>query len=511
MSPSARARVVTPPSSAMDGALGFLSSLLDRGLGRGQETTDTITTRPVNTYGSDGSDGSDGAKTRRRARPAAPKPTLSEEDERRSTYIENAKYLLITCVVWVHALDDFLATATIVNAESASVRRTKLDVMEPALPWIRALYLTLATFSMPLFTALAGFQSKSWLEIARGYDANASVMLARVQKSTSMLIGGWVFWQALYVAVSYSDVSPLQWWSPVGVTWFLIALWVWRNSVLLLGALRDSTIYAIVRVLAIAVGFTDTPSTKNGLAFLDWQRVCAYAIYFYAGLVLVKREHVDEILRRFMHLSRPWMRFAAGYGVLGVVFGAFMLSDVLGEPFGEVQEWLLVVSPYGVTKWYHPIIEALWRVVLYLVVALASVAFMSVVPTEEYFFTELGSRTLTAYLLHRVFLTTYTDITTKFWDDDDIDVAFQITMGVFMLPLLVSQVCLTRAVTTFCAPLVDPASRMAETMPWIFHARYDAYDTTEEEEIIDVAARDGIETPLDPTDRDVARSWRSGE
>jgi hypothetical protein len=123
----------------------------------------------------------------------------------------------------------------------------------------------------------------------------------------------------------------------------------------------------------------------------------------------------------------------------------------------------------------------------------------------------LGSRTLTAYLLHRVFLTTYTDITTKFWDDDDIDVAFQITMGVFMLPLLVSQVCLTRAVTTFCAPLVDPASRMAETMPWIFHARYDAYDTTEEEEIIDVAARDGIETPLDPTDRDVARSWRSGE
>ena len=114
----------------------------------------------MNTYGSDGSDG---AKTRRRARPAAPKPTLSEEDERRSTYIENAKYLLITCVVWVHALDDFLATATIVNAESASVRRTKLDVMEPALPWIRALYLTLATFSMPLFTALAGFQSKSWL------------------------------------------------------------------------------------------------------------------------------------------------------------------------------------------------------------------------------------------------------------------------------------------------------------------------------------------------------------
>jgi fucose 4-O-acetylase-like acetyltransferase len=265
-----------------------------------------------------------------------------------------------------------------------------------------------------------------------------------------------------------------------------------------------------VCVLAIGVGFTDTPSTTNGLTFLDWQRVCAYAIYFYAGLVLVKREHVDGLLRRFNDLIRPWMRFAVGYSVLGAIFGAYMLSDYLGEPFGEVQEWLLVVTPYGVSKWYHPIIEALWRVALYLAVALASVAFMSVVPTGEYFFTQLGSRTLTAYLLHRVFITTYTDITTKFWDDDDIDVAFQVTMGVFVLPLLVSQVCLSRAVTTFFAPFVDPASRIARMTPWIFHARHDAYDAREEE-IVDVAARDGIETPLDPTDRDVGRAWRSGE
>lgn len=49
------------------------------------------------------------------------KLTLSEEDERRSTYIENVKYLLIMCVVWVYVLDDFLVIVMIVNVESVSV------------------------------------------------------------------------------------------------------------------------------------------------------------------------------------------------------------------------------------------------------------------------------------------------------------------------------------------------------------------------------------------------------
>lgn len=37
-----------------------------------------------------------------------------------------------------------------------------------------------------------------------------------------------------------------------------------------------------------------------------------------------------------MYFSRFWMCFVVGYGVFGVVFGAFMLSDVFGEFFGEV-------------------------------------------------------------------------------------------------------------------------------------------------------------------------------
>ena len=60
-----------------------------------------------------------------------------------STYVENAKYLLIVCIVWVHALEDFLSRAVIVDAESWSVRKTKIEVLNPMLPYFRAWYLTL--------------------------------------------------------------------------------------------------------------------------------------------------------------------------------------------------------------------------------------------------------------------------------------------------------------------------------------------------------------------------------
>jgi len=385
-----------------------------------------------------------------------------------STYVENAKYALVIGVVWTYALGDFLARAVVVDAETLSVRKTKVEVLTPILPYIRAWYLTLGMFTMPLFAAIAGYQSKSWLDMARSYDAKAFLMLRKMRQSTSTLIGGWVLWQALYVLVVYPTVRPLQWWAPIGVTWFLLALYIWRSSVLLFGGMKDNYIYAIVLAVAILTGFTETPVTENGLRFLDWQRVCTYSLYFYAGLVAVKRAHVDAVLAKFS--TKPWwLRVAVGWIALGLIFGAFLLVDYLGEPFSEVQEWVFAESPYGFSAWYHPFREAAMRIVLYWLVAAASMAFMLTLPVEKYWFTAYGSRTITAYLLHRVLLNVYDEVSRTFWDDDDISVAFQITMGVFVLPLVVSQLALSPPVLKLLAPLVDPAPRASKSAPWLFH------------------------------------------
>ena len=385
-----------------------------------------------------------------------------------ATYVENAKYFLIVCVVWVHALEDFLTRAVVVDAETWSVRKTKVEVLDPMLPYFRAWYLTLGLFVMPLFTIIAGYQSKSWLEIAREHNTKAHVMLKKIRHSSTNLLGGWVVWQALYVLVDYPTVRPLQWWSPVGVTWFLLALYIWRSSVLLFGGMKDGYIYTFVVAVAILAGFTDTPVTANGLRFLDWQRMCTFALYFYIGLVAVKRKHVDAILDKFA-MKSSWLRVAVGWGVVGAIFGAFILADYLGEPFDEVEEWVFTASPYGFSSWYHPIREALMRVLLYVCVIFASMAFMLTVPVEKYWFTAYGSRTIIAYLLHRVLLNAYDEVTRTFWDDDDIPVTLQITMGVFVIPLIVSQVCLAPPVLKLFSALIDPASRASEKTPWLFH------------------------------------------
>lgn len=493
----------------MSSAFGFISGLLDRATSAKDETKNE--SEPMNastsTYGSEEADASTPKDARSFFSWAAWNDDEHLDAASRIHYLENAKYLLMTLVVWQHALEDFLNTAVMINAETLSVRKTKMDVLEPSLPWIRALYLTLGAFAMPLFTAIVGFQSKSWLDIAREHDLKAAGMLSRVRKSTGALIGAWVLWQAIYIATEYVDVRPLQWWAPLNVTWFLLALWIWRNSILLIGGMKDGIIYGLVCGLAIAVGFTDTPTMKNGHTFLDWQRVCTFALYFYVGAVFVKREHFDRVTT---FIGNSSVRITTGIMGLGLVYGGFMLSDYLGEPFEEVSEWLFTQKPYGFTNWYHPILECLWRILLFVGVAFCSVAFMCLVPRGEYFFTELGSRTLTTYLLHRVFITLYFDVMSSMWDDDDIDVVSQIVIGVFVLPLIVSQVTLSRPVTQFVAPLIDPASRVAGFAPWLFHTEMDtladrerdareaailARPLTDSETEDDDEARDDDETP----------------
>lgn len=473
----------------MDTAVSFFSGLLDRAPGdKREESTSVSASASSTSYGSD--EGPKRSRLRKWFLSEEPAGPLEAPD--RFAYMENAKYLLIAAVVWRNAIEDFLSTAVVVNAESLSVRRTKLDILEPALPWIRALYLTLGAFSMPLFIAICGFQSKSWFEIARGDDALASTMLARVRQSTGSLIGAWVLWQALYCVLEYAETRPLQWWAPIDVTWFLLALWIWRNSVLLFGGMRDGVIYAVVCGLAIAVGFTDTPTTANGLVFLDWQRVCTYSLYFYSGALLVQREHLDYVMKSLKYTLKPWVRFALGVIGLGVAYFGFMLADHLGESFAEVSEWLFAAAPYGFTEWYHPFREAFMRVLLYIIVAFCSAAFMCLVPTDEWFFTPLGSRTLTAYLLHRLFITIYFKLTTKFWDDDDIDVVTQIVMGVFVLPLVVSQATLSRPVSMLFAPLVDPAAALSGVVAWMFVGGDSSWPSTSAVDAADEAAMEVV-------------------
>ena len=223
---------------------------------------------------------------------ATPRAFDERASDRRDAYLDNLKYALMLIVVWNHALQEFL------RALDAHERRGWCErdaVNATTHGHVRTFYLVLCATGMPLFAGASGYLSKSWLRAAREDEASAVNLLVRVRGAFGTLLGTYAVWQAFYVAINYYDVAPLQWWAPVGVMWYLLALFFWRMSVLVVGGLRNGVIVALSVFMGLFVGFTETATTKNGNAAFDWQRVFVYSVYFFLGCVALKPEHLQRL------------------------------------------------------------------------------------------------------------------------------------------------------------------------------------------------------------------------
>ena len=144
----------------------------------------------------------------------------------------------------------------------------------------RGAYLYLNLLGMPAFTFVSGHCTRGLARaVARGDGAS---LTSRSRRAVETLLVPYVIWQTFYLLYNYVDVYPVQAWSPVGVTWYLSALFAWRASVPYLARLRRRV--PALFLVGLAVGFTDTPATENGLPFLDFQRLVAFAPFFYLGV-----------------------------------------------------------------------------------------------------------------------------------------------------------------------------------------------------------------------------------
>jgi len=91
----------------------FMTSLLDRGLAATYGTASKDGTK--GTEAATGDDVDETAKSSSYSFERKRGPDTVESGNRRACFLENAKYFLITLIVWSHALDDFLAHSTRVN------------------------------------------------------------------------------------------------------------------------------------------------------------------------------------------------------------------------------------------------------------------------------------------------------------------------------------------------------------------------------------------------------------
>ncbi|MEV0581890.1 acyltransferase family protein [Nonomuraea sp. NPDC050310] len=274
-------------------------------------------------------------------KPAPPKKT-------REPYLDNVKFLLIALVVVGHSLVPTL------NADSS-----------------RSLYIFIYTFHMPLFVVISGYLSRNF------WNSNAK---------TNKLVDTFLI-PYVIVEVGYAALRTAlgQKWSltiidPAWLNWYLVALLFWRLSTPVWKRMKFPIPVSIA--VYLFAGF----SQISGEFSMD--RFFGLLPFFVIGLTL-QPQH-------FEWLNRLWVKIVAGVILLGAAGVAMLVSMKK-----------LSLKPFYFKHSYKDMDLSWWMgLAEHLLILGASLAmcfaFLALVPRGETWYTDLGTRTLYAYLLHGI-------------------------------------------------------------------------------------------------------------
>ncbi|KNE84031.1 MULTISPECIES: acyltransferase family protein [Streptomyces] len=328
--------------------------------------------------------------------------------KKRDPFFDNAKYLAIVLVAIGHAWQPLTADSRIAEA----------------------LYIFVYAFHMPAFIVISGYFSRS-------FDMRTD----RLQRLiTGVAVPYIVFETAYSYFKRYADDDPgypISLLDPWYLTWFLIALFIWRLTTPLWKIVR----WPVPLALSVAVLASVSPDIGDDL---DLQRVLQFLPFFVVGLVL-KPEHFQLVRRREVRiLSVP-------------VFAAALLFAY----------W---VTPRMATSWFYhrdsvQELTAPWWTGLVMTPALFGCSMVLVacfyawVPRREMWFTALGAGTLYGYLLHG-----FLAKGSRFWDWYDAGWLHTV-WGAVALTVLAAAV-----VTVLCSRPVQRVFRfvMEPKMEWAF-------------------------------------------
>jgi fucose 4-O-acetylase-like acetyltransferase len=269
---------------------------------------------------------------------------------RRDQYLDNAKLLTLALVVCAHFWEPL--------------------AQQPGNRGLRALYLLVYAFHMPVFIMISG-------HLSRGFTA--------APRQLRRLVGGvlapYLVWTVLLglfddrLSGARFSLAPL---TPVWITWFLISLFCWRLSAPIWRQLRHPVTVAVV--ISLAAG-----AFPLG-AQLSLTRTLQFLPFFVIGLT------ADPVHLERLRSSRA-LRAAA--------LPMFAVAGI----------WAYAVAPRTDANWMYRSADhttlrvsypqwLLGAALLFGLGLLLALAFLAVVPQRRTWFTDLGSGTMYAFLLH---------------------------------------------------------------------------------------------------------------
>ncbi|MEU6388567.1 acyltransferase family protein [Streptomyces sp. NPDC046939] len=342
------------------------------------------------------------------SRGSAPAAGQHKPRASRDSYFDNAKYLAIVLVAMGHAWEPLRD-----GSRAAS-----------------ALYMTVYAFHMPAFIVISGYFSRS-------FDAGPG----RIKRLITGVAVPYVVFEAAYTVFKRTAGDdpdyPFSLLDPWYLTWFLIALFVWRMS---------TPIWGVVRwPLPVALGIAALASVSPDIGDdLDLQRVLQFLPFFVLGLRL-KPEH-------FWLVRRRTVRIVAVPVFASAVLFAYWAAPRMNAAWFYRRDSAQELAAPG---WAGVVMTLAMFGCSMLLVA----CFLAWVPGRRLWVTALGAGTLYGYLLHG-----FLAKVSRFWEWYDVRWVHT-PLGQVAVTVIAGGV-----VTLLCTPPVQRVFRfvMEPKMEWAF-------------------------------------------
>lgn len=282
--------------------------------------------------------------------PRSPQSTQKKQNgKQRDAFFDNAKYLAIVLVAMGHAWEPLKGDSRILEAA----------------------YQVVYAFHMPAFILISGYFSRS-------FDMRPD----RLKRLITGVAVPYIIFETAYPLFKrvidndpHQEISLLDPWY---LTWFLVALFVWRLTTPIWNLVR----WPLPLALGLAMLATVTPEIGDDL---DLQRVLQFLPFFVLGLVM-KPEHFHMVRRRSVRIaSVPVFAVALAFSWWAVP----RMNTAWFYHRDAAQE-------LGAPWWTGPVmVLAMFDCSLVL-----TACFFAWVPRRHMWFTALGAGTLYGYLLH---------------------------------------------------------------------------------------------------------------
>lgn len=265
----------------------------------------------------------------------------------RDPLLDNARAILITLVVVGHAIESM---------------DTQLESI---------IYTWIYSFHMPAFIAISGFLSRNYRNEPR-----------QVSRLLTGLVLPYLIFQVLHSVeqdLLKGNEIGIKLWLPVWTLWFLLALTAWRLFTPVLRVLR----YPLVFTVAISVV---APLDAALDSTLSWARILSFLPFFVLGLTCT-----PEMLSRVRDLR--------GAKVIGgmVLLCALVFSALTHDMFSTS---IFTMSQSYEARDMEPLYGVVTRLLALAAGAVLTIALIMVSPRRTHWFTSIGVRSLTVYLLH---------------------------------------------------------------------------------------------------------------